>query len=41
MNRRRRAVVVDRCFQGPDHPVVAAFPEGLYLKVLIARIEEP
>jgi 23S rRNA (cytosine1962-C5)-methyltransferase len=36
----RRAVVVDRCFQGPDHPVVAAFPEGLYLKVLIARIEE-
>ncbi len=38
---RRRAVVVDRCFQGPDHPVVAAFPEGLYLKVLIARIDEP
>ena len=36
---RRRAVIVDRCFQGADHPVVAAFPEGLYLKVLIARIE--
>jgi 23S rRNA (cytosine1962-C5)-methyltransferase len=35
----RRAVVFDRCFQGPDHPVVAAFPEGLYLKVLLARIE--
>ncbi len=35
----RRATIVDRCFQGPDHPVVAAFPEGLYLKVLIARID--
>lgn len=35
----RQAVVVDRCFQGPDHPVPAAFPEGLYLKVLIARME--
>jgi len=37
---RRRAVIVDRCFQGCDHPVAAAFPEGLYLKVLIARIEQ-
>lgn len=35
----RHAVVVDRCFQGADHPVPAAFPEGLYLKVLIARVE--
>jgi 23S rRNA (cytosine1962-C5)-methyltransferase len=35
----RRAVIFDRCFQGPDHPVVAAFPEGLYLKVLLARVE--
>lgn len=34
----RRAVVVDRCFQGPDHPVAAAFAEGLYLKVLLARV---
>ncbi|MEZ4442062.1 MAG: class I SAM-dependent rRNA methyltransferase [Polyangiaceae bacterium] len=34
----RRAVIVDRCFQGPDHPVLAAFPEGLYLTVLLARI---
>ena len=34
----RRALVVDRCFQGADHPVPAAFPEGLYLSVLIARI---
>ncbi len=35
----RRAVVFDRCFQGGDHPVDAAFPEGLYLKVLLARID--
>ncbi|MBW2454527.1 MAG: class I SAM-dependent rRNA methyltransferase [Deltaproteobacteria bacterium] len=35
----RRAVVFDRCVQGGDHPVVAAFPEGLYLRVLLARIE--
>ncbi len=34
-----RATIVDRCFQGNDHPVAAAFAEGLYLKVLIARIE--
>lgn len=31
--------VLERHFQGPDHPVPAAFDEGLYLKVLIARIE--
>jgi 23S rRNA (cytosine1962-C5)-methyltransferase len=37
----RRALIVERLFQGPDHPVVAAFPEGLYLKVLLARIEAP
>jgi 23S rRNA (cytosine1962-C5)-methyltransferase len=35
----RRALIVERLFQGPDHPVVAAFPEGLYLKTLLARIE--
>lgn len=35
----RRAVVLERHFQGPDHPVSAAFPEGLYLKSVIARIE--
>ena len=33
------AVVLERLFQGADHPVVAAFPEGLYLKCLIARID--
>jgi 23S rRNA (cytosine1962-C5)-methyltransferase len=34
-----RATVLERVFQGPDHPVPAAFPEGLYLTSLIARVE--
>jgi 23S rRNA (cytosine1962-C5)-methyltransferase len=38
-NARAQATVFDRCFQGADHPVPAAFPEGLYLKSLLARIE--
>lgn len=33
------ALVVERAFQGVDHPVPAAFGEGLYLKALVARIE--
>ncbi len=37
---RRRALIVDRLFQGPDHPVPAAFAEGLYLTVLVARVDE-
>jgi 23S rRNA (cytosine1962-C5)-methyltransferase len=36
----RQAFVVERHFQGADHPVSAAFGEGLYLKTLVARIEE-
>ncbi len=36
---RMQATVFDRHFQGGDHPVLAAFPEGLYLKTLIARVE--
>jgi 23S rRNA (cytosine1962-C5)-methyltransferase len=32
-------LVIERWFQGADHPVPAAFSEGLYLKALIARIE--
>jgi 23S rRNA (cytosine1962-C5)-methyltransferase len=35
----RQAFVVERHFQGADHPVSAAFGEGLYLKALIARVE--
>lgn len=34
----RRAVVTERLFQGADHPVPAAFPEGLYLRTLVARL---
>ena len=34
-----QATVLERWFQGPDHPVPAAFGEGLYLKALVARIE--
>lgn len=33
------ATVVERMFQGADHPVPAAFPEGLYLKSIIARVQ--
>jgi 23S rRNA (cytosine1962-C5)-methyltransferase len=36
---RMQAIVFDRHFQGADHPVPAAFPEGLYLKSVIARVE--
>jgi 23S rRNA (cytosine1962-C5)-methyltransferase len=36
---RMQAIIFDRHFQGGDHPVPAAFPEGLYLKSLIARVE--
>ncbi|WP_394823426.1 class I SAM-dependent rRNA methyltransferase [Pendulispora albinea] len=35
-----QAFIWERAFQGADHPVSAAFPEGLYLKALIARIEK-
>jgi 23S rRNA (cytosine1962-C5)-methyltransferase len=34
-----RAIVLERYFQGPDHPVPAAFPEGLYLSSLIVEIK--
>jgi 23S rRNA (cytosine1962-C5)-methyltransferase len=33
-----RAIVAERFFQGADHPVPAAFPEGLYLTSIIAEI---
>ncbi len=35
----RTATVVERVFQGADHPVPAAFPEGLYLSSVIARLD--
>jgi 23S rRNA (cytosine1962-C5)-methyltransferase len=32
------AIVLERWFQGADHPVPAAFGEGLYLKALIVQV---
>jgi 23S rRNA (cytosine1962-C5)-methyltransferase len=34
-----RATVLERWFQGVDHPVPAAFGEGLYLKSVVARAD--
>ena len=34
----QRPLVLERVFQGPDHPVPAAFSEGLYLVTLIAEM---
>lgn len=36
---RMQTTIFDRHFQGGDHPVPASFPEGLYLKSVIARVE--
>lgn len=33
-----RPIILERLFQGPDHPVPAAFPEGLYLSTLIVEV---
>ena len=34
-----RPLILERWFQGPDHPVPAAFPEGLYLSTLIVEVK--
>lgn len=34
----RRAQVIGRMSQGPDHPVALTFPEGDYLKGLVCRV---
>ncbi|MDP8999213.1 MAG: class I SAM-dependent rRNA methyltransferase [Myxococcota bacterium] len=39
MRANTQATVLERWFQGADHPVPAAFGEGLYLKALIARVD--
>ncbi|MFO0615106.1 MAG: class I SAM-dependent rRNA methyltransferase [Polyangiaceae bacterium] len=36
---RMFATILERFTQGPDHPVPAAFPEGLYLKSVIAELD--
>ncbi|WP_394843739.1 class I SAM-dependent rRNA methyltransferase [Pendulispora brunnea] len=40
LHANMQAFIWERAFQGADHPVSAAFPEGLYLKALLARIEK-
>ncbi len=35
----KQAFVLERHFQGADHPVSAAFGEGLYLTAVVARLE--
>ena len=40
LHANMQAFIWERAFQGADHPVSAAFPEGLYLKALVARIEK-
>jgi 23S rRNA (cytosine1962-C5)-methyltransferase len=34
----REVIVLRMLGQPPDHPVPAAFPEGRYLKVVLARV---
>ena len=34
------ATVIERLYQGADHPVPAAFPEALYLRTVIARLSK-
>jgi len=36
---KKRVTVVERLFQGPDHPVPPAFPQGLYLSTVLAHVE--
>lgn len=40
LRANRQAVVVERSFQGHDHPALSAHGEGLYLKSVIARVEK-
>lgn len=35
---RRRAQIIERRTQAPDHPVLAGVPETFYLKCIIARV---
>jgi len=36
---KKRVTVVERLFQGADHPVPPAFPQGLYLTTVLAHVE--
>ena len=39
VDAKRHAVVVERLSQAADHPLLLAFPEGLYLKGLVVRAD--
>jgi len=34
----RDAQIIAHLHQGPDHPILLSFPEGEYLKGLLARV---
>ena len=38
VDAKREIQILRRLFQGPDHPVRVAFPEGSYLKGLLCRV---
>jgi 23S rRNA (cytosine1962-C5)-methyltransferase len=40
LHANAQAIVLERHFQGGDHPVNAAFNEGLYLKAIVARLDK-
>ena len=39
LDAERRAQIVAKLSQGPDHPILLTFPEGEYLKGLLCRVE--
>ncbi len=41
VDAHRPAQIIERLTQGPDHPVLLAFPESEYLKGLLCRVVEP
>ncbi len=39
LDAKRKAYIVDRLHQAPDHPVSSNYPEGYYLKGLVCQVE--
>ena len=40
LRANRQAIVLERTYQGHDHPTLSAHGEGLYLKSVLARVEK-
>ncbi|HID08834.1 TPA: 23S rRNA methyltransferase, partial [Candidatus Micrarchaeota archaeon] len=38
LDAEREAHILQRLFQGPDHPVALPYPEAAYLKGLVVRV---